>query len=315
MRDPYWEALHAALDAAALSNSALLNQRSPKHMNIGDFGICFENPKLRPIVYEFLVSRGYALTKKEKTYLESLTASSKAHARPCVVVGRHGPGSYVVCFLASANSRDTAELSPMIHQLSIPFGDNQKEGLRAEPPFVSRLLFALPVVRSAIIATVRQGQPPIRQQLAYGELERARLLIRAKIAEFKANHETLRRQELALTRDKSHPGDRPLLQKVDIHQPRIAQKPGHGKLSRQRFRNKTGEFWEVVHDPMFIPPHSAHNNISWILKHANDYFADASRYLSSVVDPPPPPFRLPRPFYSSVLRASTSFIRRRIIPL
>ncbi|KAJ7123087.1 hypothetical protein C8R44DRAFT_160722 [Mycena epipterygia] len=233
------------------------------------------------------------------------------HSRPCVVLAHHGPGSYVVCFLTTVQGQDLsdkAKLSPLVNHLSIPVEQAHKHGLRAEPSLMPpSLLIALPVVRSNLRVSIRLGtrqRLEIRQRLAYGELERARTLVRAKVAEFKNNHEIIRKKELATIWDRSHASNQGLTGSA----PTSTTRP---KIPRE----ETPKFHpEPLQKFTFLTPPAMGHNVSWIVKHARTDIASASRYLSSLPHPPASPFRLPSPFYSPLLRASLAFVRRRIIP-
>jgi len=297
MRDPYWETVHTALGAWASSKTPVFPLR-PTEVDPGDVAYCFEGTRFRYILYEYLESRGFVLTGEEQKIFEKIKQDTRKHCRPCVVLGRHGPGSYVVCFLASLNSDSTPGSA---EDLSIPC-DDQEVQLRTYPPSNLRLLLALPVVRSNLWPVWGARR---RQQLAYGEFERALTLVRAKVVEIKANIEEIRSKDLALSLNLEHPANRPWTPKVKVVQP---------KLVPTREPTLSDHDWLYRKRPFtysYMSPHHERQNIEWIVRHGGQLVADASRYLSSVVRSPPP-FHLPPPFYAPLLRASTAFIRRRI---
>ncbi|KAJ7447072.1 hypothetical protein B0H11DRAFT_1878894 [Mycena galericulata] len=301
-KDPYWDAIHAALNVDDFSKSPQA-QYGQREVHPGDLAFCFHKTRLRYVFYEFLLSQGFILDATEKRILDEMEwwmAEQKERVRPCIVLDRHGPDSYVVCFLTSVNSA-SVDSDPRLSMLSIPCGNNQKGGLRTDPPLASRMMFPLPVVRSLLLPTryIR------RTQLSYGELERARALVRAKVEVIMTNQEKLRRETLAVYLDKKHRANWAIRNqaKVPIVQP---------KIKWRRPPNVAKTYTDTPWNCSFINPHPQRQNIEWIVKHGGEYIVEASRYLSNVVSPPPPPFRVPRPFYSRLLRASTAFIRRRI---
>ncbi|KAJ7642681.1 hypothetical protein DFH06DRAFT_604640 [Mycena polygramma] len=312
MSYPYWDLLHHALDAAAWKNSARNIVRG-NELDVGDFAFCFQNTRLRHIFYDFLVSSNSKLTRKEEAIHRALRERgyTEEYARPCFIVGRRGSGLFVVCFLVSLNANvDAADWASVVTLLSIPCGNNQEEGLRSEPPLLSRMLFALPVARSGLVPILRHGRH--RQQLAYGELERARTLIRQKVALLKTNEQAIRKRELSILDDRSHPANIPILpgRKTLIPQP--------SRVPRDKLKENVKQYWfhEMPMPPVhrFLTPPAMSSNIRGVLKAKDEIFADASRYLSSLDRDPVPAFRLPPPVYSPLLRASAAFIRRRILP-
>ncbi|KAJ7164792.1 hypothetical protein C8R43DRAFT_988530 [Mycena crocata] len=296
-----WDTVHAALDAAASSHSPYNLDRE---MDPGDFALCKDRTWLSETVYEYLQPR-FKLTKTEQQLYEHLKQSDvERKERPCVVLGRRGPGEYIVCFLASFNFSpldDELQDAPISEFMAIPCGDNHEGGLRWFPPWKSRSLIALPVIRTNLLP-VYQRNRTVRQQLAYGELERALQLVRAKQAEFKANHQTLRHKELVFRSSSKTYGTF----KHDYHHP---NPPAivRGRISRLlHHQNPLSRF-------SYLTPPRTRENIRWVLEHASQDIVEASRYLSSVDNLPGPQFHLPPPFYSSPLRASAAFIRRRIL--
>jgi hypothetical protein len=184
MSDLEWDIIQAALDFAEQAHSTINRSRASYVVDIGDIALCYDRTRLRLIFYEYLMSMGYELNDEERKTFSDIQemAQTTRYTRPCVVVGRHTPDSFLVCFMVSLNSNEETAAS-MVTELSIPCGDNQEHGLRANPPLHSRMLFALPVVRSgADLYPTLRGMRYIRQQLAYGELERARAAIRTKVA-------------------------------------------------------------------------------------------------------------------------------------
>ncbi|KAJ7494434.1 hypothetical protein B0H11DRAFT_1802755 [Mycena galericulata] len=304
MRDPYWETIHAAFsDSVKASRRSVRYMNRPYEVDPGDFAFCYSGTRLRYVFYEFLKEHGVTLNPTERKLMYGIRRTMEHEqdpSRPCLVLGRHGPDSYVVCFLATLNFRD--EYSSFIDHLSIPFGDNIEGTLRTYPQNLSRLLIAMPAVRSNLTPIWRAS---LRLQLDYGELERARMLVRKKVAEIKANLEAIRNQELALIGDPLHPMNHsvPPEERVKLVQPRIAW---HIPSTTLRLYSETP--WTQPN----LTPHPTPNNIQWLVEHSGEDIVNASRYLSGVVRPPPPPFRLPRPFYSPLLRTATAFARRRI---
>ncbi|KAJ6606222.1 hypothetical protein DFH09DRAFT_1119633 [Mycena vulgaris] len=180
MRDPYWAAIHEALEANGRQDQ-LRYAASPRPLGPGDLAIVSQGSRLRYLFYDFLESQGYTLTRKEKRYFEDIKQTvlcAEPYFRPCVILERHGPGSYVVCFLASFNSAQT-EFAGFVKAAGIPFGESEKDGLRVYPPYTGRMIIGLPVVRSNLVRLYRAGVSPM---LAYGELERLRRLVREKVA-------------------------------------------------------------------------------------------------------------------------------------
>ncbi|KAJ7778726.1 hypothetical protein DFH07DRAFT_538801 [Mycena maculata] len=333
-RDPYWISIHTALD--------LLDGRDRpfhrpdyeldrfkwnrgyhdgpfKELHPGDHALCCGGTSLVHYLYhEYLVSKGHVLTAEELYRLKDLKRylhHNRDAQRPCIVLDRHGD-SYTVCFLTSFNSVDISEDESGVASVLIPCGDAQEGGLRSYPDFQSRWLVPLPVVRErSILRPIMRYGPgwgkAMRQRLSYGELERMRSWVRAKEADFATNHETIRRAEVANWLDSSHRTRHVVrrLRKVKIMQ----------NLHREEaldyfhlFRKST--YHETPRDPPWSVPSPVCNNTAWIVRHTEQEIANASRYLSNVVRPPPP-FRLPRPFYAPSLRASTAFVRRRILRL
>ncbi|KAJ6581566.1 hypothetical protein B0H19DRAFT_512446 [Mycena capillaripes] len=305
MSDPHWDTIHAGLDLAEAVNSTADRSRG---LDIGDFAFCHENTRLRHVFYEFLLSKGFDLTKREARVYEDLQLRGQAeeYSRPCVIVERVSPDVFEVCFLTSLNSDDeAARWSSVITRLSIPCGNNQEGGIRAYPPLVSRMLLALPVQRSYLTPITREG---LRQQLSYGELERLREWSHKKTAELIDDQKNIRIQEVANLLNKAHPANKRI---KPSHKTTIEQLPFRKRDKETQFGDSA---WASVYKRRFITPHPTRNNIRWILEHAGEHFTNASRFLSLDHRPAPPPFRLPRPFYSPLLRASAAFVRHRIFP-
>ncbi|KAF8216505.1 hypothetical protein K438DRAFT_2007364 [Mycena galopus ATCC 62051] len=316
MVDP-WALIDAALEAGDPPITALDDERGQAiidDVDIGDLAICYTGSRLPYIFYSFLASNGYVLTKQERKFWRILQSQqetvSKQIGRPCLVLERHhSPGSFKVCFLATF----VKDFDSFVFDLSIPFGDQRTQGLITYPTFSKRKshesdvpveprIFALPVVRSHLFPVRQAGN--VRVRLHYGELEHARTLIKQKLELFAANHQKNRARELTLLYDPSNPAKKkkkdPLL-------------PLAFELITQRNGNVNKMGFVRMHDSRFIPSRVTHyNDIRWILKHASQDIAATSRYLSSLENPPPPPFYLPRPYYSTLLRASAAFVRRRI---
>jgi hypothetical protein len=183
MRDPYWEYLHAAIAVETRAKSQRVADRSREDLGPGDIAICVGETRLRYVFYEFLRSRGHVLWGMEKRLIAATIHDSQP--RPCVILERSVTGSFIVCLLATVGLNELTEATPSIRFLSIPFGNDQRDGLRLSPPLPSRFLFAAPIERSELdLIPLRwvgdSGYVAIRPQLDYGELERARQLVRAK---------------------------------------------------------------------------------------------------------------------------------------
>ncbi|KAJ7755042.1 hypothetical protein DFH07DRAFT_959608 [Mycena maculata] len=337
-RDPYWVSIHASLDLLdrrdrpfkfqdgelewTLGSTTMPSDVSFMDFYPGDHLFCTGGTTRIPYVFhEYLESKGHVLTARELYQFENMKRTLEARRgsiRPCVVLERHGPHSYSVCFSASFNSFDISEDEPGLGSMLIRYGNDQEGGLRSHPELNGPWVLALPVVRehSILRPKVRYGPGygvAMRQRLSYGELERMRSLVRAKEAKFATNHETIRRTEVAKLLDPSHRAShivRP------SHRVKIPQsKPPDKELSLQmivkRYRKTVGV---KPRGSVWVLPSAACNNTAWVVKHAEQEIANASRYLSSVIRPPPP-FRLPRPFYAPSLRATAAFVRRRIYQL
>jgi hypothetical protein len=192
MFDP-WAVVDASLEAAIPPMVApFWGHAKIGDVNIGDIAICLDGNRLRYIYYDFLVSQGYVLTEQEQEHFSEVRWSSRLSAklalrqegrpygRPCIVLERHSPGSFKVCFLATLQ-----ESSSVYTYLGIP-----EEDLRAYPSFPPRLrnpgvrgpeqsiILPMPVIRSNLFSS-RDGI--YRRQLHYGELERVRALIKQKL--------------------------------------------------------------------------------------------------------------------------------------
>jgi len=104
---------------------------------------------------------------------------------------------------------------------------------------------------------------------------------------------------MALHDDPEHPANLPYTTRVKVEHPELQPE------RQKRYRGIAYGFtpWTT---PCEIP-YLGLQNFEWILKRQT--IGDASRYLSDVVRPRPP-FRLPRPFYSQLLRATASIPRR-----
>jgi hypothetical protein len=151
-------------------------------VNIGDFAVCREGSLLRYIFYDFVTSLGYKLTDKERQVFHELQfeTSSRAYnyGRPCLVLERHSPGSFKVCFLATLEPGDS-----VFTALSIPRQEFAYFPYRVRPSrrdAGDRRILPMPVVRSHLVPIRRTGY--IREQLHYGQLERAKKAIQEKIA-------------------------------------------------------------------------------------------------------------------------------------
>ncbi|KAJ7491092.1 hypothetical protein FB451DRAFT_1222012 [Mycena latifolia] len=302
LRDPYWEAIHVALEPDAFV-SLKGEYQSPEP---GDLVFTSgSTSSIRSAYFEYLEAEGYTLSTFEQERFQKIKDLQPhfLRPRPCVVLGRHAPGAYAVCLLATANFED--DISPALRMMSIPFGNNQKDGLLVDPPLVSRLMLAFPVIRTDLGRFIPpRGITNHPYKLAYGELERARKLVREKLDYFKVNQEDIRDKELRTMEDSSHASNH----FRQITRVPIVQTP-----------------WKKLHDPVrntlnlplpkfkYIDFHSERsNNLQWIMEHGRMDIAETSGYLRSVVDPPPRRFRIPRPFYSRSLRASAAFVRHRI---
>ncbi|KAF8216571.1 hypothetical protein K438DRAFT_1747778 [Mycena galopus ATCC 62051] len=310
MFDP-WVVIDAALEAA--NPPITVPHGTPARIgdvDIGDIAICIESSgRLRRVFYDFLVSSGYALTEEERAIFKVMKNDRREFSRPCVVLERHSDHSFKVCFIAALADDSN---SSVFTSLSIPYGE---KGLRSYPfnrppqPHavpVEPCILAMPVIRSRVIPVYRRS---VRERLDYGELERAKTLIQAKVELFTARHEEIRAQELMLHNDPRHHANKV---KEEPPPPPPPPVPLFYPGRRRRFYHANSV---SMFNSRFIPSRVYHyNDMQWVLKHAPKDIAAASRYLSSVEPPPSPPFYLPRPFYSTLLRASAAFVRRGIFP-
>ncbi|KAJ7700862.1 hypothetical protein B0H17DRAFT_1195703 [Mycena rosella] len=321
MRDPYWAGIHASLEA--YRNRVDSDRTGP--VEPGELATTPLRRPLRNVFYESIQLHGYQLRDEELREIQRLDniaadltdRGRPAMARPCLVLERHGPGLYLVCFLATMQYRDTT-LSPALSEMSIPFGNNQVGGLRMCPEFHSRLMLATPVIRSDLVPWGSEMISPrtgkrLKLQLDYGELERARKLVREKLAHFKANSETIRAAELVTSADPTHDSNKRIGDlNINTVKTEIAKIPSPVIIDGI-FRQK--DFYRPLRVFNYIEPHRERHSLRWFMKPERTEIVDASRYLSSLVDPPSPPFRMPPPFFSRSLRASAAFVRRRITPL
>ncbi|KAJ7247660.1 hypothetical protein B0H12DRAFT_1124958 [Mycena haematopus] len=311
MHDP-WAFIDAALEAATPPVTAPRTKWGAGaigDVKIGDIAICREGSRLRYIFYDYLVSNGYVLTKEERKLFDILkleVQTEPPYARPCVVLERHSIGSFKVCFKATLEDDLNASV---FTSLSIPAGDR---GLLSYPPpthdapIGQRGIIPLPVIRSSSNLVAIRRSNFVREQLHYGELERAKTLIQEKAELLAARHKEIRAQELALLNDPTHPANR-----AKEEPSQLSFRPAIFVTLKKKIYRKVG--FMPMYNSRFIPSRVIHNNnIQWVLQHAQEDITAASRYLSSVEHPPPSPFHLPRPFYSTMLRASTAFVRRRI---
>ncbi|KAJ6618868.1 hypothetical protein B0H10DRAFT_2217357 [Mycena sp. CBHHK59/15] len=305
MPDPYWDAVHMALSAATLARSPRKKDRNSNDFDPGDIAMCMEGTRLRYIFYDYVQSKlGQALGPRVQRVYREIILHAPPLPRPCVVLERHGHDSYIVCFLTNVGYSDDERIDPMLQRLSIPCGNYTDQGLRVWPPFNSRLLFAVPVVRSKLEYHRVVGRG-LRWRLDFGELERARMLVREKVAELKANHAEIRAQHLAFQTSEAY-GQRPPPARTVTPPPPVVSK---SLMHQTRYR--TRQYFSPLEKHTYLTPHHTSNDVSWILRHWRHDIAEASRYLSSVVHPRPPPIRrLPRPFYSPLLRASPAFVGR-----
>ncbi|KAJ6606221.1 hypothetical protein DFH09DRAFT_1119623 [Mycena vulgaris] len=187
MRDPYWAAIHEALEANMHQEFQLRYAASPRPLAPGDLATVLEGNRIRYLFYDFLESQGYTLTPMEKRRFEDIKQTvlcTEPYFRPCVILERHGPGSYVVCFLASFNSAQT-EFAGFVKAVAIPFGEGEKDGLRVHPAYTGRTLIGVPFVRSNLNRLYRANVGAV---LAYGELERLRGVVREKVAVCRPPH-------------------------------------------------------------------------------------------------------------------------------
>ncbi|KAK7025254.1 hypothetical protein R3P38DRAFT_2953543 [Favolaschia claudopus] len=284
------------------------------NVGIGDLVICREGGRMRYIFYNFLRSNGYTLSKQEKSLYKNVKRALKSEppfARPCVIVERHSHNSYKVCFLATLED----EVGSIFTDLSIPLGPDP-ESLTIYPPQFAvhaptserNLIIPLPVVRSARSLVPVRRTNFLRARLDYGELERGRKLIREKLEMFATRHEEFRARELAIARDPRHHSNHP---KVESDVPPYL--PQNVKLSKPHF-GFVGDKWLFGFHFKRSPIWRNRSNVRWILDHGQRDIEEMSMFLSNTEPVAPPAFRLPPPVYSSLLRASTTFIRRRIFP-
>ncbi|KAJ7084804.1 hypothetical protein B0H15DRAFT_381740 [Mycena belliarum] len=291
--DPYWAAIHAASEPDAFP------AEDRTDLQPGDLAVFREGSSLRHAFYDFLVLHGYPLVPAEEKSFYYIKSIPSKTWRPCIILQHSGPGSYIICPMLTASFREL-DLTSVTHRMSIPIGNNQLDGLRMYPPTVSRFMLALPVKRSEPYIKP-WGYSTFRSTLGYGELERARHLVQEKLEYFRSDHAALRRAQLHLLRDRDH-----MANKSRRKKPRFRQAPIF-RLDPVRNTGK-GDLPEFK----YVEPHLNPCNLRWLMKHGKKDLAEASTYLSSVVDPPPRLFRLPPPVYFRSLRASAAFVRGRI---
>ncbi|KAJ7879948.1 hypothetical protein B0H14DRAFT_3769897, partial [Mycena olivaceomarginata] len=253
-------------------------------VNIGDFAVCHEGSLLRYIFYDFVTSLGInSLTRNDKYFTNSSSRPLLGHT----TMGGHASswsviplGSFKVCFLATLELGDSVFTALSIPRQEFAYFPYRVRPLRRDAG--DRRILPMPVVRSHLVPIRRTGY--IREQLHYGQLERAKKAIQEKIALFTANHEAIRMKEIALLDDPNHPAN------MFKTNPRAGLVP--------------------MYNSRFIPSRVQHyNNIQWVLKHAREDIVAASRYLSSV-DHPSLPFYLLHPFYSALSRATRALVCR-----
>ncbi|KAJ6518816.1 hypothetical protein C8R45DRAFT_5903 [Mycena sanguinolenta] len=310
-----WVLIDAALEAATpplTAPRAKWGASGVGDVNIGDIAICREGSRLRYVFYEYLLSNGYVLTKEERRIFDILkleVETEPVYARPCVVLERHPHGLFKVCYKATLDDDSNASV---FSSLSIPADDVLHYPLKNSPSrdlAEQRVILPFPVMRSNLVPVRRSLW--LREHLNYGELERVKTLIQEKIEIFASGHKEFRRKELALRFDPAHPGNRA----KEKEEPRLRPSKRAFRMVNSHLKryNHPKYFTPIFKKSRFIPSRVVHrNNIQWVLQHAKEDIVAASSYLSSVEHPSPSLFHLPRPFYSTLLRASSAFVRRRI---
>ncbi|KAJ7724975.1 hypothetical protein DFH07DRAFT_946262 [Mycena maculata] len=325
-RDPYWVSIHAALDLLdrrdrpfSLRDYELedfkwtLGYVPFQDLYPGECAFCHGGTgHISYVWHEYLVSKGHVLTSRELSRFEGMKEDldpedNRRSGRPCIILDRQGL-NYTVCFFATFNSIDITGYDSGLTSMLIPWGEGQEGGLRSYPRYKSSWVVAVPVVRERwILRPILSFGPAwgeaMRVRLSCGELERMRSWVRDKESKFATNHEAIRRAVQANASDPLHPASHKVREKVSIMQ--VTLPPVRHPLKTNRF------FSRPPGRPVWILPSPACNNTAWVVEHAEQEIANASRYLSSVVRPPLP-FRLPRPFYAPSLRATAAFVRRRI---
>ncbi|KAJ7063628.1 hypothetical protein C8F01DRAFT_85686 [Mycena amicta] len=319
--NPYWNRLHEALDATESDASVVPALRSASTVFVpGDLATTTVDSKIVSVFLEFLQSKNIELTVRESAMLRNIAAYDgyKIIRRPCVVLNYdpRQPAARIVCFLASANSSQSDTILPLIRRLAVPFGNNVEAGLAVEPPLASRMLFALPVVRQvADLRTYRQkNTQKTHNQLAYGELERARAIVRNKIKYLYKNLDKIRAESKDWYMDRSYAiwsfratEDKvPRRAKVALRQPpsvRPMRDP-----HRLRFHGE--DFSRILQSPPLEFP-SMDNCLTEPLRMRRRFLYSASSYLSSALPSPAPPFHLP-PAAESSLRRTGTYLARRI---
>ncbi|KAK7023895.1 hypothetical protein R3P38DRAFT_3194438 [Favolaschia claudopus] len=156
--------------------------------------------------YELLAQQGVELWNEESLYLASLpTHSSKAFARPCIVLKRQADNHDYVCFIYQLRGRT---LGPIARFFGVPVTGNQDPGPNGGDPTISfqplrfstvpeftRLgrfhLFAVPVVREQLYAP---PGPPI--YLHNDDLQKTIELAREKAISWAQIRPDLRKEHL-----------------------------------------------------------------------------------------------------------------------
>ncbi|KAJ7043676.1 hypothetical protein C8F04DRAFT_726792 [Mycena alexandri] len=310
-----------SLEALESSKSTLTRSRGRENtVNIGDMVICTERARIREVFYGYLQSNGFALLPEEEDYLRFFETKERRFDRPCILLDRTATGSFLVCFLSTFADMPDDELWGGTASLSFPFGSLQEGAIRLDIPWRSRLLFGLPVERSP--RSMKPIYPQLHVQLDYGELERTTKLVREKVAVrntqeicpklivskyFEANHETIRKADAALLYDwrslkRFAPLGPPVRRWPAIK--RVVHRPAPLELFLPHYT--------LLHMPTrrFPKPYFVNHNIRWLLRTRST----KQEAFHIWTYPPPSIFRLPAPFYSKLLRASTTFVRRRILP-
>ncbi|KAJ7759251.1 hypothetical protein B0H16DRAFT_1689173 [Mycena metata] len=294
------------LDDIRHSLEALDSSKSPRTrslgnedtVNIGDLVICSERARLREAFYDYLRSNGFALLPEEEDYLRFFRNKGGLYGRPCVLLDRTATGSFLVCFLATFMDAPDNKLGGHAStELYVP-----QSAIRFDLPwFRSRAIFGLPVERSP--RSMKPIWPWLHVQLEYGDHERIINMVRDKVAYFKANHETIRKAEARLLyRWRTFQRRTPVQQKTWGDGKKIVLRPP----GLEAFLPKPPP---RIPTRSFPKPYFANHNIRWLLR-ARSIKQEAFHIWRY---PPPSMFRLPSPFYSKLLRASTTFVRRRIL--
>nr|GAT47087.1 predicted protein [Mycena chlorophos] len=199
----YWSLLHAGLNGLQDDASSMMSRRSgyPHTWAVpGDLVVVSMDGELKSAYVEYLQSQGHKLNSEE-AIAQRLLEKRRVEPlrRPSVVLDyvADDPNSRVVGFLTKTDLLATPDVTypPYLH-ITVPFGTTDG-ALTVQPPMTAiKGLLALPVIRHMrhLRKLKRAKAWSHTTQLSYGELERARAIVREKTAHLQKNLSRMRHE-------------------------------------------------------------------------------------------------------------------------